>query len=82
MKYINGYKVAHTFECNHKEADTQTILHAALSSEDAVFVAADTDDLILMNYAYSKYMIKRRWVFRYKDDKCASIETISLYLGQ
>ena len=82
MKYINGYKVAHTFECNHKEADTQTILHAALSSEDAVFVAADTDDLILMNYAYSKYMIKRRCVFRYEIDKKADIETILLHLDK
>ena len=82
MKYINGYKVAHTFECNHKEADTQTILHAALSSEDAFFVAADTDDLILMNYAYSKYMIKRRWVFRYEIDKKADIETILLHLDK
>ena len=82
MKYINGFKVAHTFECNHEEADTQMILHAALSSEDAVSVAADTDDLILMNYAHSKYMVKRRWVFRYEIDKKADIETILLYLDK
>ena len=29
------------------------VLHAALSFEDVVVVAADTDVLILMNYAYS-----------------------------
>ena len=58
------------------------VLHATLSSEDVATVATDTDFLILMICAYSKHMIKRRWIFRYKDDKCASIETISLYLVQ
>ena len=30
----------------------------------------------------SKYMVNRRWVFRYGNDKCADIEQISLYLGK
>ena len=34
------------------------LLHAALSSEDKVVVATDADALILMLYAYSKYMVK------------------------
>ena len=33
---INGDEVTHTFECNHEEADTRVVLHAALSSEDVV----------------------------------------------
>ena len=35
-----------------------------------------------MIYAYSKYMIKRNWVFRFENDKCADIETVSSYLGK
>ena len=50
--------ITHTFECNHEEADTPMLLHAALSSEDIVVVATDADVLILMLYAYSKYMVK------------------------
>ena len=59
----------------------KTVLHAVLSSEDVVVVAADTYVLILMIYAYSKYMIKRRWVFRCEEDKCSDTKTISAYLG-
>ena len=57
------------------------VLHVTLSSEDVVVVVADTDVLILMIYAYSEYLIKRRWVFRYENDKCADIETIFSILG-
>ena len=57
------------------------VLHVALSSEDIVVVVADTNVLILMIYAYSKYTVKRRWGFRYKNDNCADIETISSYLA-
>ena len=32
----HGDEVTHTFECNHEEADTRVVLHAALSSEDVV----------------------------------------------
>ena len=60
---INGDEITHTFECNHEEADTQMVLYATLSSEDVV-VGADIDVLIFMIYVYSKYMVKRRWVFR------------------
>ena len=58
------------------------VFHATLSSEDVVAVAAYTDVLILMIYGYSKYMVKRTLVFRYENDKCADIETVSLYLGK
>ena len=53
---IKGDKVTHNFECNHKETDTRVILHAAMSSEDVLVVAAGKDVLILMIYAYSKFM--------------------------
>ena len=36
------------------------MLHATLSSED-LSLAGDIDVLILMIYAYSKYMVKRGW---------------------
>ena len=78
---IHRDEVTHTFECSHKEADMQLVLHATLSSEDVV-VDADTEGLILMIYACSKYMVKRRWVFRYENDKCADIETASSYLAK
>ena len=71
--------VTRTFECNHKETHTQMVLHAALSPEDVVVVATDADVLILMVYAYSVYMVKQRWVFRYENEKCADIEIISSY---
>ena len=74
--------MTHKFECNHEEADTRMVLHAALSSEDVVVVAAGTDILILRIYAYLTFMAKRRWVFRYENDKCADIETIFSYLGK
>ena len=74
---INGGEVAHTFELNHEEADTRMVLHATLSSEGVV-VAADTDVLLL----YSKYMVKRRWVLRYENEKCADTETVSSCLGK
>ena len=61
---INGDEVTENFECNHEEADTRMVLHAALSSEDVVVVAAGTYVLILMIYAYSKFMLKQRRVFR------------------
>ena len=78
---MNGDEVTHTFESNHEEADTGMVVNVALSSEDVV-VAADTDILILMIYAYSKYMVKRRWVFRYENGKYAYTETTSLYLSK
>ena len=54
----NTDQVIHTFECNHEEADTQMLLHAALSSEDVVIIVADADAVILMIYAYLKYLVK------------------------
>ena len=58
------------------------VLHAALISEDVVILAASTDFLILMIYAYSKLIDKQRWVFRCEDDKFAVIEAILSYLGK
>ena len=37
------------------------VLHAALSFEDVVVAAADTDVLILMNYAYSEWLNRNRF---------------------
>ena len=58
--HINGDEVTHNFECNREEADTRMVLHAALSSEDIVVVAADADILIMIIYAF---MFKRRFGF-------------------
>ena len=51
-------------------------------SENEVVAAVNKNVLILMIHVYSKYMVKRRWAFRYKNDKCADIETISSFLGK
>ena len=57
-------------------------LHVTLSSQDVVVVVADTDVLILIIHAYSKYMSKQRWFLRYENNKCADIETIFSYFGK
>ena len=46
------------------------VLHAALSSEDVVVVAAVTVGSILMIYVHSK------------NDECADTEIVFLYLGK
>ena len=68
---INGDHVIHTFECNQEEADTWLVLHATLLSEDVVVV-------YVMIYQYSKYMVERRWIFKYKNEQCADIDSFSL----
>ena len=55
------------------------VFHASLSSGDAVVVAADTDDLILIIYADSQYMVKRFQIWQLQ---CADIDTIYSYLGK
>ena len=56
------------------------VLHAALSSEDVVVVAAatcfDFDDLCLF-----KVHGLMKMVFRYENDKCSDIETIFSCIG-
>ena len=48
------------------------VLDAILSSENVAVIVANTDILILMIYAYRKFMIKRRWVLRHENGKCAN----------
>ncbi len=39
--------------CNHEEADTRMVLHAATAADNEVVVSKDPNVLILMFYAYS-----------------------------
>ena len=58
------------------------VMHVTLLCEDLVSFVTNTYVVILMIYAYLKYMVKRRCVFRYENDGYADIETISSYLGK
>ena len=58
------------------------VMHVTLLYEDLVSFVTNTYVVILMIYAYLKYMVKRRCVFRYENDRYADIETISSYLGK
>ena len=42
--------------CNHHEADTRIIAHDIPADTPVVVVASDTDILILLVYAYHKFM--------------------------
>ena len=66
---------------NHEEADTRLIMHALNSQNDIVIVCEDSDVLILMIWAYSKFNVKRKWFMKYDDEKYACIKTIVEYLG-
>ena len=58
------------------------VMHVTLLYDDLVSFVTNTYVVILMIYAYLKYMVKRRCVFRYENDRYADIETISSYLGK
>lgn len=50
------------FSCNHEEADYRIILHALLSNQDAVIVAKDdTDVLLLLLWEYNHFNVQYKW---------------------
>ena len=74
--------VAEVDECNHEEADTRLILHAAASTQDVVIVAKDTDVLVLMVWAYVVLNVEQKWYFKKDHDKFVDIGEICSYLGR
>lgn len=78
---IQDRKVTEIFNCNHEEADTRLILHAALTEGDVVIVAKDTDVLILMIWAHHAFGIRHKWLMKYDNNKYAEIDSICNFLG-
>ena len=74
--------VAEVDECNHEEADTRLILHAAASTQDVVIVAKDTDVLVLMVWAYVVLNVEQKWYFKKAHDKFVDVGEICSYLGR
>ena len=54
--------------CNHEEADTRLVLHAAMTDSPAVIIVKDTDVLILLIYAMSK-LLTQRWYMKIDHEK-------------
>ena len=67
-------------ECNHEEADTRLVLHAAKQDTDVVIVSKDTDVLVLLIWAFSK--IAYKWFFLFEREKFVEIGSICRSLGQ
>ena len=57
MFELRSGEISEIGTCNQEEADTRLVLHALLSPNDVVIVCQDTDVLILMIWAYSKFQI-------------------------
>ena len=74
-------KIVELNSSNHEEADTRLITHALHSPHDIVIVCEDSDVLILMVWAYSKFNVEREWLMKYQNGKYACIKTIVEYLG-
>eukprot|EP00794_Sanderia_malayensis_P011674 gene11674-biopygen9344 len=66
--------------CNHEEADTRMVLHAA-ASEKAVVVSKDTDVLILLLYAYAKVTPGKEWCTKYDTETFACISKTFSHWG-
>ena len=69
-------------KCNHEEADTRLILHAAESKQDVVIVAKDTDVLVLMVWAFAFLDVKCKWFFRKDDGQFADVGDICSHFGR
>ena len=52
-----------------------------MAKTDVVIVAADTDILIIMIWAYHVYDIPFNWYFKFKNNKFANISRICSFLG-
>ena len=79
---INNASVQALSDCNHEEADTRLVLHALLSEKDCVVVASDTDVLILLVWAYSRYQVENSWYFKYETGCFVNIRMICEYFGK
>ena len=62
--------------CNHEEADTTMIYHASLEVAVTVFVATDTDVLILLGYACAILKPNYKWFMKIGHKKIVYIEKI------
>ena len=69
-------------ECNHEEADTRLVLHAAKQDTGVVIVSKDTDVLVLLIWAFSKHQIAYKWFFQFEREKFVEIGSICRSLGQ
>ena len=65
--------------CNHHEADTRIIAHAIPADTPVVVVASDTDILILLVYAYHKFMKEtgRQVQMKIDTERFVNIKTIA-----
>ena len=71
--------------CNHHEADTRIILHAVKSEDPVVVVATDTDILVLLMYAFNKYLstdIPRTVQMQIENEKFVDINEINRKLPE
>ena len=68
--------------CNHHEADTRVVLHAALSNCPVVIGGTDTDILILLVFAYSRFNPAEQWYMKTARDSFVEISKISSHYGE
>ena len=68
--------------CNHREADTRVVLHAALSNYPVVICATDTDILIVLVFAYSRFNLAEQWYMKTARDSFVEISKISSHYGE
>ena len=66
---------------SHEEADMWIILHALQEDTKVVLASKDTDVLILLVYAYSKYKPTKERYMKIDANIFASIKSIVEYLG-
>ena len=67
--------------CNHEEADTRLVLHAAMSKSPAVIVAKDTDVFILLAYAICHQGTPPSWYMKIDTNQFINIAMIYDSLG-
>ena len=69
-------------QCNHEEADTRLILHAAMSKSPAVIVAKDTDVFLLLAYAVCYQNNPPRWYMKIDASQFINIIMIHNSVGR
>ena len=79
---ISPEKILSSYKSNHEEADIRLIFHALQSTTGVAVMSKDTDVLILMVCAYSKYEVKHKWYLKYDYDAFADIKLIVEYIGE
>ena len=77
---IDGNMTYDMSRCNHEEADTRLVLHAAMTDSPAVIIAKDTDVLILLIYAMSK-LSTQRWYMKIDHEKYVNVDRLVKYYG-